>query len=198
MRPTQRIKVKNGIEYWYEETPYYDPVKKQIRHRSKYLGRNVDGQPVRMRSAPDEVKEKTKKKTVAVKSSYDYGSIFVLQSIIKELNLDRYLGALLPPEDVSMILALAFNRIIRPMTMDNVSSWYEGTSLALESPRISLSRQRIDEQLIRLGKSDIPDRFISQLIKGSDTKSAIVYEIAGSSNPPESISFFEHECDPEC
>jgi len=198
MRPTQRIKVKNGIEYWYEETPYYDPVKKQIRHRSKYLGRNVDGQPVRMRSAPDEVKEKTKKKTVAVKSSYDYGSIFVLQSIIKELNLDRYLGALLPPEDVSMILALAFNRIIRPMTMDNVSSWYEGTSLALESPKISLSRQRIDEQLIRLGKSDIPDRFISQLIKGSETKSAIVYEIAGSSNPPESISFFEHECDPEC
>ena len=35
MQPTKRIKVKNGIEYWYEETPYYD--KKQIRHRSKYL-----------------------------------------------------------------------------------------------------------------------------------------------------------------
>ena len=52
MKPTRRIKVKNGIEYWYEETPYYDKEKKQIRHRSKYLGRNVDGQPVRMRSAP--------------------------------------------------------------------------------------------------------------------------------------------------
>ena len=48
MKPTRRIKVKNGIEYWYEETPYYDKEKKQIRHRSKYLGRNVDGQPVRM------------------------------------------------------------------------------------------------------------------------------------------------------
>ena len=61
--------------------------KKQIRHKSKYLGRNVDGQPVRMRSAPDEVKEKTKKKTAAIKSSFDYGSILVLQSIMEELNL---------------------------------------------------------------------------------------------------------------
>ena len=87
MQPTRRIKVKNGIEYWYEETPYYDKEKKQIRHRSKYLGRNVDGQPVRMRSAPDEVKEKTKKKTAAIKSSFDYGSILVLQSIMEELNL---------------------------------------------------------------------------------------------------------------
>ena len=52
MKPTRRIKVKNGIEYWYEETPYYDKEKKQIRHRSKYLGRNVDGQPVRMGSVP--------------------------------------------------------------------------------------------------------------------------------------------------
>jgi len=62
MRPTRRIKKKNGIEYWYEETPYYDKEKKQIRHASKYFCRNVDGQPVQMRSAPDEVKVKTKKK----------------------------------------------------------------------------------------------------------------------------------------
>jgi len=49
-----------------------------------------------MRSAPDEVKEKAKKKTAEVKSSFDYGSIFVLQSIMEELNLDRYLENLLP------------------------------------------------------------------------------------------------------
>lgn len=191
MKPTRRIKVKNGIEYWYEETPYYDRVKKQIRHKSRYLGRNVDGQPVRMRSASDDVKEKTKKRNLAVKSSLDYGSIFVLQSIMKELNLDRYLGAFLSPEDVSMIRALVFNRIIRPATMDNVSSWYEGTYLALESPRINLSCKKIDELLTRLGKSDILDRFVSQLIKETDTKRAIVYDIAGSSNHSQFISPFE-------
>jgi hypothetical protein len=97
MKPTIRIKVKNGIEYWYEETYYYDKEEKQIQHRSKYLGRNVDGQPVRMRSAPDEVKDRTKKKTASIKSSFDYGSILVLQTIMEELNIDRYPSVLLLP-----------------------------------------------------------------------------------------------------
>jgi hypothetical protein len=98
-----------------------------------------------MRSAPDEVKEKTKKKTMTIKSSFDYGSIFVLQSIMEELNLDRYLEGLLPPLEVSMVRALAFNRIIRPTAMKNVDSWYEGTTLALESPQINLTSQRVLE-----------------------------------------------------
>ena len=164
MQPTRRIKVKNGIEYWYEETPYYDKEKKQIRHRSKYLGRNVDGQPVKMRSASYEVKEKTKKKTAAVKSSFDYGSIFVLQSIMEELKLDRHLADLLPPSEASMVRALAFNRIIRPTAMKNVDSWYEGTSLALESPQIDLAGQRVSELLCLLGESNIPDQFMSCLL----------------------------------
>ena len=122
MKPTRRIKMKNGIEYWYEETPYYDKEKKQIRHKSKYLGRNVDGQPVRMRSAPSDIREKTKKKNTEVKSTFDYGSILVLQSIMEELNLNRYLSNLLPPAEASMIRVLAFNRIIRPTAMKNVNA----------------------------------------------------------------------------
>ena len=75
MKPTQRIKLKNGIEYWYEETPYYDKEKKQIRHKSKYLGRNIDRQPVRMRSAPDELKAKTNTKKTAFRNSKKNQSI---------------------------------------------------------------------------------------------------------------------------
>jgi hypothetical protein len=48
MKSTLRIKKINGIEY-YEDIPYYDKEKKQIRHRSKYVGRNVNGKPVRIR-----------------------------------------------------------------------------------------------------------------------------------------------------
>jgi hypothetical protein len=50
MKSTIRIKTINGKEYWYEDIPYYDKEKKQIRHRSKYLGKNIDGKPVRVRS----------------------------------------------------------------------------------------------------------------------------------------------------
>ena len=30
MKPTRRIKVINGIEYWYEDIPYYDKEKVTI------------------------------------------------------------------------------------------------------------------------------------------------------------------------
>jgi len=194
MKPTRRIKVKNGIEYWYEETPYYDKEKKQIRHRSKYLGRNVNGQPVRMRSAPAEVKEKIKKEMepAAIKSSFDYGSIFVLQSILEELNLDSYLEDLLPPSEASMVRALTFNRIIRPTAMKNVESWYEGTSLALESPQINLSSQRVSELLCRLGESNIPDLFMSRLIEGTGTKNTLIYDITSLSSYSQLINLLEY------
>jgi transposase len=192
MKPTRRIKVKNGIEYWYEETPYYDKEKKQIRHRSKYLGRNVDGQPVRMRSASEDLKEKTKKKYADVKSSFDYGTIFILQSIMEELKLDRYLADLLPSSEMSMVRALAFNRIVRPTAMKNVDSWYEGTSLALESPQVNLTSQRVSELLCRLGESNIPDRFMSQLIEGTGTKNTLIYDITSLSSYSQLINLLEY------
>jgi transposase len=192
MKPTRRIKMKNGIEYWYEETPYYDKEKKQIRHRSKYLGRNVDGQPVRMRSASEDVKEKIKKKSADVKSSFDYGTIFILQSIMEELKFDRYLADLLPSSEMSMVRALAFNRIVRPTAMKNVDSWYEGTSLALESPQVNLTSQRVSELLLRLGESNIPDRFMSQLIEGTGTKNTLIYDITSLSSYSQLINLLEY------
>jgi transposase len=192
MKPTRRIKKKNGIEYWYEETPYYDKKKKQIRHRSKYLGRNVDGHPVRMRSASDEIKLKTKKKLASARSSFDYGSILALQTIMAELGLDRYLQDLLTPSEVAMVRALAFNRIIRPMAMKNVGDWYEGTSLVLESPQINLSSQRVSEFLGRLGESDIPDRFMARLLEGTDTKTTLVYDITSLSSYSQLINLLEY------
>ena len=192
MKSTKRIKVKNGIEYWYEETPYYDKEKKQIRHKSKYLGRNVNGQPVKMRSAADEVKEIIKTKSLSIKSSFDYGSIFVLQSIMAELKIDRYLENLLPSSEVSMIRVLAFNRIIRPMAMKNVDSWYKGTVLAFDSPQIKFSGQRLSELLYRLGESNIPDRFMSQLIEETGTKNTLIYDITSLSSYSQLINLLEY------
>ena len=93
--------------------------KKQIRHKSKYLGRNLDGQPVQMRKASAETKEKAKKKTITARSSHDYGSIMILESIAEDLGLNRYLGELLSVSEAAMVRARAFNRIIRPTAMKN-------------------------------------------------------------------------------
>lgn len=50
MKPIIRIKKINGKEYWYEDSPYYDPEKKQIRQKSRYLGKNINGAPVKVRT----------------------------------------------------------------------------------------------------------------------------------------------------
>jgi len=192
VQPTRRIKRKNGIEYWYEETPYYDKEKKQIRHKSKYLGRNIDGQPVQMRSAPDEIKAKTKNKPIFARSSFDYGSIRVLQAVMEELHLDRYLLDILNPAEFAMVRALAFNRIIRPMAMKNVGTWFEGTSLVLDSPGINLSSQRISEFLSRLGERDIPDQLITRLLEGTGTKSTLIYDITSLSSYSQFINLLEY------
>lgn len=88
MKPIRRIKKVDGREYWYEETPYYDPVSKQTRYKnSKYLGRNIDGKPVRVRDAPKEVQAQIRKnaRTPAIRSTYDHGSVMLLTRVVPGL-----------------------------------------------------------------------------------------------------------------
>jgi transposase len=185
MEPIQRIKKIKGIEYWYGETPYYDPVSKQTRYKnSTYLGRNIDGKPVRMRSAPAEVTAKVRKekKTVTIRSSYDYGSVLILKHIMQELKLDQYLHGLLNDTEVAMVTALAFNRVLRPLAMQHVDTWYTGTVLPLDDPKISLTGQRISELLERIGTSNIPQQLMGKLLEENQTKRTLIYDITSISS----------------
>jgi hypothetical protein len=51
MKKFTRVKKINGISYLYEITPYYDPETKRNRQHSRYLGKLVEGEPVRVRSS---------------------------------------------------------------------------------------------------------------------------------------------------
>ena len=97
MMPTRRIKKINGIEYWYEDIPYYDKEKKQIRHKSKYLGRNVNGEPVRVRDALNS-SENICPVSKPLKA-YNYGELLPLQWITDELKIGEYLGDLFNGKD---------------------------------------------------------------------------------------------------
>ena len=69
----------NGQEYLYENTPYYDK-KKKIRQRSKYLGKNFEVVPIRVRS-----QEKVPKKVLS------HGEFVPLKKIIEDLELEKTL-----------------------------------------------------------------------------------------------------------
>ena len=65
MKKFIRSKLINDKEYFYEITPYYDPETKRIKQKSKYLGKNVGGKPIKIR-------EKLPLR------AYSYGSLFHL------------------------------------------------------------------------------------------------------------------------
>jgi hypothetical protein len=173
MKSTLRIKKINGIEYWYEDIPYYDKEKKQIRHKSKYVGRNVNGKPVRLRDALNSSDEISSDETSLPSSkpinAYNYGEFLPLQKITDELKIGEYLGDLFNEKDRNMIV-VALNRVIRPTAMYNLKKWYENSTLSLQWPELPLKSQNISNLLAKVGDSDIPSMFMGKMFRNLGTE----------------------------
>ena len=145
MKSTIRIKKINGKEYWYEDIPYYDKEKKQIRHKSKYLGKNVNGKPVKVR---EELNRNPDLLTPSIpRHSFNYGELLPVFSIINDLQIDTHLDDLIDEMEKDMLITLSINRIVRPTAMHNIKTWYEGSALSLEYPELPLTSQNISELL---------------------------------------------------
>ncbi|WP_449405513.1 IS1634 family transposase [Methanofollis tationis] len=187
MKPLIRIKRIKGKEYWYEDTPYYDPETKQIRHKSRYLGKNIDGKPVKVRTEPAGASIAS-----VPTNAYSHGPFLPLLAIIKDLHLDEYLSSLTSEIETNVILALSMNRVVRPMAMHLISSWYEDTSLFLTHPDLPLSSQRISELLSEIGESGVPDAFMTSLLRGIGTDSTLIYDITSLSSYSRLIPLLEH------
>ena len=201
MKSTLRIKKINGIEYWYEDTPYYDKEKKQIRHKSKYVGRNINGKPIRVRDAlnssdeissvniaSDEISSPSSKPI----NAYNYGEFLPLQKIIDELKIEEYLGDLFNEKDRNMILAMALNRVIRPTAMYNLKTWYENSALSLQWPELPLKSQNISNLLAKIGDSDIPSMFMSKMLRSLGTKRTLMYDLTSFSSYSQLINLLEY------
>ncbi len=190
MKPTRRIKKINGIEYWYEDVPYYDKEKKQIRHKSKYLGRNVNGKPVRVRDAlnSDEDISPVSKPLKA----YNYGELIPLQRITEDLKIGEYLGDLFNEKERNMILSMVFNRIARPTAMYNLKTWYENSVLSLNWPELPLKSQNISNLLAKVGDSDIPSTFMGKILRDLGTKSTLVYDLTSFSSHSQMMNLLEY------
>jgi len=190
MQVKKRIKKINGIEYWYEDTPYYDKEKKQIRHKSKYLGKNIDGQPVKVRSS-DMIPARMVVSS-APKSAYNHGNLLPLQSITQELSIQATLEEFLSETETDTLLTLVYNRILRPTAMTNVQVWYEGSSLWLNNNKLPLSIQRISEFLANLGQKDIPEKFMRRFAAQIEPNATLLYDITSLSSTSKLIECLEY------
>ena len=179
MKSEKRIKKINGKEYWYEDIPYYDKEKKQIRHHSKYLGKNVDGKPVRMRDTMNASGIILSSKSF---TSFNYGELLPVLGIIEELHIDRFLGDVLDEYQRNMVLSLCINRVVRPVALHLVRTWYDSSFLSVLFPGLSLSSQNVSNLLSELGDSNIPSVFMGNLLKDVGTKSTFMYDITSLSS----------------
>jgi hypothetical protein len=131
-----RVKKIDSQEYLYEITPYYDKKKKQIRRKSKYLGKNVNGGPVKVRS-----QDKIPKKVLS------HGELVPLKKIAEDHELEKILTSVLPEKEVWPILTLAMNYATRLRALTHIQSWYEGTAISEDHPDLPLPSQSLSRML---------------------------------------------------
>lgn len=185
MKPFTRVKVIKGNEYLYEITPYYDPVEKKIRQKSKYLGKLVNDQPIKVRSQ--------KKPLISIPEKVlSYGEYLPLLKIVEELKLDLLLSKSFSEKQAWSILTLAMNHIIKPLAYDHIEEWYEGTVLSKDHPELPLSSQSISNLLDSIGNSAVHIDFAKSLIKEVCTSNTLIYDITSISTYSQMISLLEY------
>jgi transposase len=180
MKPFTRVKVIKGQEYLYEVTPYRDEENK-LRQKVKYLGKNVNGVPVKVRS-----QQQPPKRVLS------YGEFLPLQHITHELQLDFHLDKLFSPAQTWSLLTMAMSQVIRPRALNHINSWYEGTILSEDHPDLPLSSQSISNLLAKIGETTIHHEFAHELIQMTDPHRTLVYDITSLSSHSQLINFLEY------
>ena len=181
MKSFVRVKKIHGQEYLYEITPYYDKEKKQIRQKSKYLGKNVNGVPVKVRSHDQ-----------APKKVLSHGEFIPLLKITGDLELEQVLSGVLPSKEVWPVLTLAMNYVTRPRALTHIQSWYEGTVLSEDHPELPLSSQSLSRLLSHIGEGSMNLEFFRRLIQQTSTSSTLIYDITSLSSYSQNISLLEY------
>ena len=169
MKKFIRIKTIRGNDYAYEITPYYDPETKNTKQKSKYLGTYKNGEII-------------PKKPKLPQRCFDHGEFLPLNKIIQELKIDTILKEFLPNTKVKTLLALAMNRVINPVAMQNFKAWYEATSLTETFGELPISSQTLSDFLEMIGQSSIHMEFAKEFIKEQGTGQPLLYDITSLSS----------------
>lgn len=125
MKPFVRIKKIKGNEYLYEITPFFDEETGKWKQKSRYLGKNVDGEPVRKGRIPN------------TSQVYDLGQYIPAHWAIKEYKFIEALLCCFAPEEVGLLLIIAINRLVMPCSPRHMNTWLSGTWLSRMLPGAS-------------------------------------------------------------
>lgn len=110
--------VINGVEYVYEDHPYWDSEKKRGTHKRTYIGKNVDGvfvpnKKYKLQQELDTLKSEVKPSPVPIevcKRTF-HGATYLLDSIGDKIGLLQDLKSCIP-QDYKEILSLAYYLVL--------------------------------------------------------------------------------------
>lgn len=173
MKPFIRTKVIKGNEYLYEITPYFDPESGKWRQKTRYLGKKIDGEPVR--------KEKGGKSG----QIFDFGEYIPAYWAVKEYKIMEALLSSCSPDEAASAVLLAINRLLDPCPPVNLNSWLEGTYLSRLIPGADFTHDNLLQMLQKISDQSVAEVFSRMFSSIHDLSDQRVFFTLGLFNIPE-------------
>ena len=153
-------KVVKGKTYVYERVPYYNQRIRNTSYHYRYFGRKDSGEIRKIRS-------------ILPGSSLTHGPFIPMMNIVNYIGIEDMLKKHLSETESREIIAIAVSKIVRPLPVSSIDTWFEGTSPS-RTMDVVPKPQRISELLDRIGKSDLYRQFSSDLIQRIDLSPLIL------------------------
>jgi transposase len=175
----RKKKMQNGKIYAYEITSKWDPVKKQSRSISKYVG-VVDenskvlpkGIALRKRGPKPRIDQTAPLEAESL--IQDFGNGFFIQESIKQSAIYEPLSNFI--KQFPELISLMAYRLCQPGPMYHCSLWLSGNVLSSLNPNLKLSSQDISRLLASLGEESVQRSFFEGYLKqkGQGSKNVII------------------------
>ena len=156
-------KVVKGKTYVYERIPYYNPKIRNTSYHYRYVGRKDDGETRKIRS-------------VLPRRSLIHGPFIPIMKIVRDMGIEEMLEKHITETESREIVAIAVSKIVRPLPLASIDTWFDGTSLS-RTLRVDLKSQRISDLLDRIGESDLYRQFSRDLISRINPGNSLLYDI---------------------
>ncbi len=105
-----------------------------------------------------------------------HGPFIPIMKIVRDMGIEEMLEKHITETESREIVAIAVSKIVRPLPLASIDTWFDGTSLS-RTLRVDLKSQRISDLLDRIGKSDLYRQFSSDLIRRINPGNSLLYDI---------------------
>lgn len=191
----QRVQVIKGVSYVYDDFPYWDSAKKQIRHKREYIGKlGIDGEfiPNKTYAARLKLEEIAAKSDIPiinepVARNY-FGATYLLDKIGDSTGVVMDLKAAFP-DDYQKLLSLAYYLILENEgAMYRFSKWSSNHHHPFGK---DITSQRISELFASISE-EAKMTFFKKQVKRRSEKEYLAYDTTSISSYSELISHVKY------